>query len=175
MKKIITLLALAVALTATTSCTDKKDSSTKEKKTDIEQTRTEIVSVTEKFHAAYKAKDVQSIKALLLDTGVYADTDPNEIMSRDPFVQHLMQKLQNPAVGTIDYKIDQQEIVFDDAITGAMVIEKYKMNIFSQFIPWRMVSHLIWKNGAWKYDFISISLTPPNDVLPAVNAAAYKQ
>lgn len=175
MRKTITLLALAFTLAATTACNDKHNADTTEKTADAEKTRNEVVKLTEKFHAAYKARQVDPIKAMLLDNGLYCDTDSEEIFSREPFIQHLTRKLQNPAVSIIEYKIDQQEIIFNEAMDEATIIEKYKINIFSQFIPWRMVSHVVWKDGSWKYDFLSFSLTPSNDVLPAVNAAAYKE
>lgn len=175
MKRTITLLALALTLTVTTACNDKHNAATTEKKADAEKTRNEVIEVTKKFHAAYQARQIEPIRAMLLDNGLYCDTDPEQILSRDPFIQHLTQKLLNPAVGTIQYKIDQQEIIFNEAMDEATIVEKYKINIFSQFIPWRMVSHVVWKKDAWKYDFISFSLTPSNDVLPAVNAAAYKE
>lgn len=175
MKRTITLFAIALTLTALTGCENKKQTEI-ENTVDPEKSRNEIMKLSEKFHAAYKAKNIQSIKdMLIIGNGVYCDTDPDEIFSREPFLQHLTKKLVNPAIGTIDYKIDYQDILIDDNGTGAMMIENYKINIFSQFIPWRMVSHVTWKDGTWKYDAISFAITPSNDVLPAVNAAAYKE
>lgn len=175
MKRTITLLTLMLSLTAITGCTDKHNSATAEKTKDADKTRAEVREISEKFHTAYKAKQIETIKGMLLDNGSYSDTDHTEIFSYEPFIQHLNRKLLNPAIGTIQYKVDFQEIIFNTDMDEATIIEQFNINIFTQYIPWRMVSHVVWKDNTWKYDIISFSLTPSNDVLPAVNMAAKQE
>lgn len=173
MKRIITLLLLAFSMSAAIGC--KKDkASAQTEASDPESEKTAIFAVADKFHKAFKAKKPQDIKALTIENGFYMGTDPDEVFSQLAFEKYLIEKLTNPAIGTIDYKIDRREVIFEDNGAGAVLVDQFKPIAFTQYVSWRMATHLVKKDGAWKFDFISLSMIPKNDVVPAVNAAAYQ-
>ena len=101
-------------------------------------------------------------------------TDPDEVYNQQGFIDYLMKKLGNPAIGTITYEIDRRETVIDENGNGATLVDQFTPIVFTQNIPWRMTAHLTKKDGAWKFDFISLSMIPKNDVVPYINMAAHK-
>jgi hypothetical protein len=175
MKRTITLLALALSLSMAVSCKDDKaKAETENTATDPEAEKSAIFATADKFHTAFREKKAEDIKNLTTETGVYMGTDPEEVYNQQSFRDYLMKKLNNPAIGTIEYKIDRREIVFEDNSKSAVVIDQFTPIAFTQNIPWRMVSHLVKKDGSWKFDFISLSMVPKNGVVPAINMAAYQ-
>lgn len=177
MKRIITLFTLALSLALTTSCEKNKTTSTEEtiETTDPATAKSEIIANMDKFHDAFRNKKAEDIKILLNENGLYCGTDPSETFGYEGFIQYLNLKLTNPAIGTIGYKIDRREISLDkNNPTNAIVVDQFKMDVFTQNIMWRMVSHLTKKDNVWKIDFISLTLVPENDIVPAINIAAHK-
>lgn len=174
MKKIITLLLLAFSLSAAIGCKNDKTSAQTEA-SDPETEKNAIFAVGDKFHTAFKAKKPQDIKALTVENGFYMGTDPEEVFNPTAFEKYLLEKLTNPAIGTIDYKIDRREVNIAENGQSAVLVDQFTLIAFTQYIPWRMTSHLIKKDGSWKFDFISLSMTPKNDVVPAVNMAAFQE
>lgn len=176
MKRTITLLALVLSLSMAVGCNDNKntDGSTTEKNADPESAKADIYAIADKFHAAFKNKKIDELKMLIDDNGFFMGTDPGEVYSHQSFVDYLNKKLSNPAIGTINYKIDRREMIFEDNGEGVILVDQFTPDVFTQHIPWRMATHLVKKDNVWKFDFISFSLTPNNDVVPAINMAAYQ-
>lgn len=178
MKRTLTLFALVASLSVLISCNDKKKSATNADGTtatvDSDSLRIEIAAYMDKFHDAIKSKKTEDIKSLIDINGLYCGTDPNEIFSQPSFINYLNLKLTNPAIGTIEYKIDRREIITDENNQSAIVIDQFNMDVFTQNIPWRLVSRVVRKDNAWKIDFLSFSITPDNDMIHAINIAAYK-
>lgn len=175
MKKTITLLALALSLSMAVSCKgDKAKAETESTPIDPESAKSAIFATADKFHTAFRDKKAEDIKNLTTETGVYMGTDPEEVYNQQSFRDYLIKKLNNPAIGTIEYKIDRREIIFEDNSESAVLIDQFTPVVFTQNIQWRMVSHLVNRDGSWKFDFISLSMIPKNDVVPAINMAAYQ-
>lgn len=176
MKKTITLLALALSLSITViSCKDNKaKTETENKVTDPESEKTAIFVTVDKFHTAFKTKKAEDVKNITTDTGFFAGTDPDEILNQQSFITYLMKKLTNPAIGTIEYEIDRREVIFGEDGDTAVIVDQFTPIVFTQNISWRMTGHLVKKDGAWKFDFISLSMVPKNDVVPAINMAAFQ-
>lgn len=173
MKRIITLSLLAFTLCTSVAC--KNDTiSVQTEISDPYVEKDSVFAVADKFHAAFKGKKTQDIKNLTLEKGFYMGTDPEEVFNQLAFENYLKDKLTNPAIGTIEYKIDRREINMDDNGQSAVIVDEFTPAVFTQNIPWRMTSHLVKKDGKWKFDFISLSMTPKNDVVPSVNAAAFQ-
>lgn len=179
MKKTFTLLVLGLLLSMAVGCNDKKNTTVNADGTtatvDSDSLRIEIAAYMDKFHGAIKSKKTEDIKSLIDINGLYCGTDPNEIFSQPSFINYLNLKLTNPAIGTIEYKIDRREIITDENNQSAIVIDQFNMDVFTQNIPWRLVSRVVRKDNAWKIDFLSFSLTPDNDIIHAINIAAYKE
>lgn len=174
MKRTITLFALAIALTVFTACNDTKKDSAIETALTPDAAKGEAFAFADKFHEAFKKKDTKAIKEMTTNTGLYMGTDKTEVFSQDSFIQYLDGKLGNPAIGTIEYKIDRREVVIDEDGHSVIINDEFIPIVFTQNIPWRMTARAIKKDGFWKFDFISFAMTPSNDVVPAVNAAAYQ-
>lgn len=177
MKRALTLLTLVLSLSMAVSCSDKKTTVTNADGTtvtvDQDSLKIEVVTFMDKFHDALKNKKIEEIKKLIDINGLYCGTDPTEIFSQPSFINYLNLKLNNPAIGTIEYAIDRREMIFDENNQSAIVVDQFKMDVFTQNIPWRMVTRVIKKDNVWKTDFISFSITPDNDVIHAVNIAAH--
>lgn len=171
------MLTLALFLTTLLSCEEKKTSTDDEtaETTDPATAKSEIITSMDKFHEAFKNKKTDEIKKLISTNGLYFGTDPNEVFGYESFINYLNLKLTNPAIGTIAYKVDKREINFDkNNSTTAIVVDQFKPDVFTPNIIWRMVSHLVKKDGEWKINFISFSLIPDNDIVPIINMAAHK-
>jgi hypothetical protein len=175
MKKTITLLAIALSVATAVGCKNDKTTATTENHAESADIKTEIMAIADKFHASFKAKKADDIKNLITDTGVFSGTDPEEVYNQQGFIDYLMKKLGNPAIGTITYEIDRREMVIDKNGCGVTLVDQFTPIVFTQNIPWRMTSHLIKKDGVWKFDFISLSMIPKNDVVPYINMAAHKE
>lgn len=177
MKKIfiLSLFILFLSVVASSCKNDAETTVNKEKTTSPETAKDEVFAVADKFHTAFKNKNIEEIKNLLTGEGFFMGTDPAEVYNSLSFTDYLNKKLRNPAIGTIEYTIDRRELVLDDDGNGAIIVDQFNPAVFTQNIPWRMCSHLIKKDNSWKFNFISFSLTPDNDVLPAVNMAAYRE
>jgi hypothetical protein len=175
MKKTITLLALALSLSTAVGCKNDKTADATENSAESKDIKTEVMTAADKFHAAFKAKKADDIKKLITETGVFMGTDPEEVYNQQSFIDYLMKKLGNPAIGTITYEIDRRETVIDENGNGVTLVDQFTPIVFTQNIPWRMTSHLIKKDGVWKFDFISLSMIPKNDVVPYINMAAHKE
>ncbi|MHA3789223.1 nuclear transport factor 2 family protein [Flavobacterium hauense] len=177
MKKIISLLAIALSLYTAVACKEDKARTgiENEKNVDPKSAKSDIFAVADKFHTAFRAKKAEDIKTLTTDTGFFAGTDPEEVFNQQTFIDYLRLKLTNPGIGTITYEIDRREIIFEDGGKGAILVDQFTPIVFTQNIPWRMTSHLVKKDGAWKFDFISFAMTPKNDVVPYINMAAHKE
>lgn len=173
MKKTITLFALALSLSMAVGCKNDKTAAATEN-TSPDNIKTEVMAVADKFHTAFKAKKADDIKNITTDPGVFMGTDPEEVYNQQSFINYLIKKLGNPAIGTITYEIDRRETVIDENGNGATLVDQFTPVVFTQNIPWRMTSHLIKKDGVWKFDFISLSMIPKNDVVPYINMAAHK-
>lgn len=173
MKRTITLLALALSLSMAVSCKDHKAAAKTEKTETPEEIKKAVFAVADKFHTAFRAKKAEDIKNLTTENGFYMGTDPEEVLSQQSFANYLSAKLNNPAIGTIEYKIDRREVILDNS-DGVILVDQFTPIVFTQNIPWRMATHLIKVNGIWKFDFISLSMTPKNGIVPAINMAAYQ-
>lgn len=179
MKRTLTLFALVASLSVLISCNDKKKSTTNADGTtvtvDADSVRIEVAAFMDKFHGAIKNKKIEEVKSFIDINGLYCGTDPTEVFSQPSFINYLNLKLNNPAIGTIDYKIDRREMMFDENNQSAVIVDQFNMDVFTQNIPWRMVSRVVKKDDKWIIDFISFSITPDNDVVQAINIAAHKK
>lgn len=173
MKRTITLLALAMSLSMAVGCKNDKSRASTEQSNDTETIKKEVNAVADKFHAAFKAKKADDIKNLTTENGFYMGTDPEEVLNQQSFTNYLIAKLNNPAIGTINYEIDRREVILDNA-DGVILVDQFTPIVFTQNISWRMATHLIKVDGKWKFDFISLSMIPKNDIVPAINMAAYQ-
>ena len=176
MKRTITLLALALSLSMAVACSDTKNSDGKTTAaiSDPQSAKNDILTVADKFHAAFKSKKIVEISPLINEKGFFMGTDPEEVFNKQGFENYLTQKLTNPAIGTITYEIERREMLFEESGDGVVLIDQFTPDVFTQHIQWRMVTHLVKKDNAWKFNFISFSLVPKNNVIPAVNMAAYQ-
>ena len=174
MKRTITLFALAITLSAFTACNDTKKDTAAETTLTPDAAKSESFAFADKFHEAFKKKDTKTIKEMTSNTGLYMGTDKAEVFNQDSFIQYLSNKLGNPAIGTIEYKIERRETVIDEGGQSVIINDEFTPVVFTQNIPWRMTARAIKKDGAWKFDFISFAMTPSNDVVPSINAAAYQ-
>lgn len=176
MKRTITLVALALSLSMAVACNDTKNSDGKDTETsaDPESAKKDIYAVADKFHEAFKSKKIVEISPLINENGFFMGTDPGEVFAKQSFENYLTKKLTNPAIGTITYEIDRREMLFEDSGDGVVLVDQFTPDVFTQNIQWRMATHLVKKDNVWKFDFISFSLIPKNDVIPAVNMATYQ-
>ncbi|RWX00531.1 nuclear transport factor 2 family protein [Flavobacterium cerinum] len=179
MKRTLTLLALVLSLSTLVSCNDKNKTTTNTDGTtvtvDTDSIRIETAAFMDKFHETIKNKKIEDVKSFIDINGLYCGTDPTEIFSQPSFINYLNLKLNNPAIGTIDYKVDRREMMFDENNQSAVIVDQFNMDVFTQNIPWRMVSRVVKKDNKWIIDFISFSITPDNDVVQAINIAAEKK
>ncbi len=177
MKRIFTLSVVILFLSITTSSCKNDTEATINQETNStpEAAKDEVFAVADKFHTAFKTKNIEEIKALITEDGFFAGTDPDEIYNPINYINYLNKKLMNPAIGTIEYSIDRREFILDDDGKGATLVDQFNPIVFTQNIPWRMCAHLVKKDNSWKFNFISFSITPNNDVLPAINMAAHQE
>ena len=128
-----------------------------------------IDSVLDEYHQAMKSKDAPTMMSLMAEKGLYCGTDPMELWDKNTLSDYVTQAFENPSL-EIDYKINRREIRLGKDGKSAIAVDHYVMDVITPHFPVRTVFHLILdENNAWKCNFLSMSLAPPNDGMKLIN------
>ena len=122
------------------------------------------------FHVSIKAGNANDMMALLDNEGLYCGTDPIELWDKES-LSNLMTESMADSSFSLDYSIENRKIrIAADGYT-AIVLEQYTMNVLSEKMPVRFVSHLVKTDENWMIDFISWSFIPKNEDIATLNKA----
>jgi ketosteroid isomerase-like protein len=164
MKKIYYLFFVAVMIIA--ACQTK----TKIVPVDTAAANGAVTNVLDKWNAAMKAKDVSTMTALLTDDGLLCGTDPSEFWDKKTYLDEWT-KLSADTSFAVDYSLDKREIRVAADGNSALAIEQMYFKAMSEHMPFRLVYHLVKKDGDWQFDFISWNFIPKNEDIPKLNKA----
>jgi hypothetical protein len=162
MKKISCLMLLAITLIA--GCQPKTGT------VDLAADKIAVATQLDKFHNAFKGKDITTYASLLDDAGLYCGTDSKELLTKEEFLKSYRQILSDTAV-KIAYTIDKREIRVAKDGNSAITLEQFLFSLFTPRIPWRAVTHFSKIGEDWKIDFVSWSLIPNNEDIEKLNKA----
>ena len=160
MRKTITLFIILLVIFAL-SCQQQPEP------VDLEATKTAITAKLDELNSAFKAKDINAIKPLLADDGLFCGTDPGEFWDKEGVLIVLPGSMEQ--VG--DYTIDKREIKVGSDGNSGIAVEQFTMKMFSPNIPVRAVYNCKKTGNEWKFDFINWSMIPYNADISKLNDA----
>jgi ketosteroid isomerase-like protein len=164
MKKIIYVMLLAVM--AITACQPK----TKTVPVDKEAAKVAVTALMDKYDAAFKAKEADTLITLLTIDGMFYGTDPSEIWDTKQISDGWTQYFADTSL-KITYSIDRREIRVAADGNSALVVEQYVMSVMSPNIPIRSIYHAVKAGENWMLDFISWNFIPKNEDIEKLNKA----
>jgi len=164
MKKIICVFAIAVILIA--ACQPK----TKIVPVDTEVAKASITALLDKYNTAFKAKDTNTLIALLTSDALACGTDPSEFWNKKQITDGWTQAFADTSL-KINYSIDKREIRLALDGNSALVVEQYIMSALSSKIPIRSIYHTVKVDENWMLDFISWNFIPKNEDISRLNKA----
>jgi len=137
---------------------------------DIAAAEEAVNVMLDNFHVTIKAGNATDMMTLLDNEGLYCGTDPKELWDKES-LSNLMTETMADSSFSLDYSIENRKIrIAADGYT-AIALEQYTMNILSERLPLRLVSHLVKTNENWMIDFISWSFIPMNEDIATINKA----
>jgi ketosteroid isomerase-like protein len=163
MKKTFYLLAVAVIII--TACQTKPRTPA----VDREATKVAVSALMDKFKTAWRLKDT-SLIALLTEDGLFCGTDPTEVWNKSQISAGWKQAFADTSL-RIDYTIDKREMRIAADGNSAIVVDQLFMKIYSEKIPWRLVTNVVKKEESWMIDFMSWSFIPKNEDIEKLNKA----
>lgn len=164
MKKIYYLLILAAIL----SISGKPK--TEPRVVDTEKVKAEVTAALDKYHDAYRGKDLTVLMSLFTDDLLFCGPAPKEFWDK----QTLNSMFARPFADTsfvINYSIIEREIKIAKDGNSAISTESYFLSKASAKIPLRQVCHLVKSNGNWMIDYFSASYIPNRADMGKINAA----
>jgi ketosteroid isomerase-like protein len=129
-----------------------------------------VAALLDKYDAAFKAKDANTLIALLEGDGLFCGTDPSEVWDTKQISDGWTQAFADTSL-KIDYTVDRREIRIAADGNSAIAIEQLYLKIFSPKIPWRIIFHTVKSGENWKIDFISWNFIPKNEDIEKLNKA----
>jgi uncharacterized protein (TIGR02246 family) len=164
MKKTIYIFSIAVIII--TACQPK----TKTVPVDTAAAKIAVTTLLDKYNAAWNAKDVSTMTALLTDDGLFCGTDPSELMDKKTLSAGWTQTMSDTSMN-FNYSVDKREIRIAADGNSAIALEQFYMKAISQKIPARLI-FLVEKSGDnWMIDFLSWALIPKNEDIGKLNKA----
>ena len=127
-----------------------------------------VAVVMDDYNEAVIAKNVEAVKILLAEDGLFCGTDPSERWGRDYLIQMMESQASNPAI-VIDYSLDTREIRVAPDGNSAIVLEQSSAVWFSPNLPVRSVYHLRKSGDDWIIDFLSWSFIANNQDITRLN------
>lgn len=164
MKRILYLIILAVIIM--TACQPK----TQKIGVNTMAVKEEVTAFLDKYHVAFHAKDVDAMKTMMDNDGLYCGTDSKEFLNKEGMLEMTKQAFADTSFIPV-YKIDKREIRISENGNSAIAVEQFIFSSFSQKIPFRLVSHLMKRENGWMFNFQSFSFIPNNEDIPKLNKA----
>ena len=129
-----------------------------------------IITQLDRIYLAWKDKDIDVIKTLVADDGLFCGTDPGEFWNTEEYLELVTQMLEDESL-VFDFSIDKREVRVDEDGNSATIVEQFIWNTISKKIPIRSVYHFVKIDTVWKFDFYSVSLIPKNADLDKLDKA----
>jgi len=164
MKKFHFLLFLAAILTV--SCKPK----TEPINVDSATVKAEVTAALDKYHDAYRGKDLTVLMSLFADDLLFCGPAPKEFWDK----QTTYSMFERPFGDTsfvISYSIIDREIKIAKDGKSAISTESYFLGRANTKIPLRQVCHLVKNDGNWMIDYFSASYIPNRADMGKINTA----
>ena len=140
------------------------------KTVDVAADENAVITILDNLHEAMNTGNVNNLKTLLDNEGLYCGTDPEELWDKETLTNVTTETLADSSF-TFDYSIDKRKIRVAVDGSTALVLEQFTMSAFSEKIPIRCISHLVKTDENWKIDFVSWSFIPINEDIAKLNEA----
>jgi ketosteroid isomerase-like protein len=158
------LLVLFMVAMAFASCQTK----TKVLPVDLAAAEVAVIKVLDTHWSAVKAKDANTVVALLTDDALSCGTDSKEFWSKTDMYNSLKQMFADTSL-KIDITIDKRVIRVAKDGNSAIALEQMFMKLFSQKLPVRNIYHCVKINDTWQFDFTSVGFIPNNEDIEKLN------
>jgi ketosteroid isomerase-like protein len=137
---------------------------------DLTAAKIAVLKVLDTHWSAVKAKDANTVMALLTDDALSCGSDSKEFWNKTDMYNNIRQMFADTSL-KIDITIDKREIRIAKDGNSAIALEQMFMKLYSQKIPVRTVYHLVKINDNWQFDFTSVSFIPNNEDISKLNKA----
>jgi ketosteroid isomerase-like protein len=137
---------------------------------DAAAVKTEVAAALDKYHDAYRGKDLTVLMSLFADDLLFCGPAPKEFWDK----QTMYSMFERPFADStfvISYSIIDREIKIVKDGNSAISTESYFLSRGSTKIPLRQVCHLVKTDGSWMIDYFSASYIPNRSDMGKINAA----
>ena len=143
----------------------------KPKTGDTESVIKAINELLDKNDAAMKARNLDSLAALMDDRGLYCGTDPSELWTKKQVCNEYARMFADSTVNFDRTAVSKREIRIQEDGNSAIVIEQWIIEQLFPKMPVRKITQLVKEGNVWKINFTSISPIPLNNDMAKLNKA----
>lgn len=145
-------------------------SKTKPVVVDTAAVKTEVTAALDKYHDAYRGKDLTVLMSLFADDLLFCGPAPKEFWDKQTTYSMYARPFADTSF-VISYSIIDREIKIAKDGKSAISTESYFLGRASTKIPLRQVCHLVKTDGNWMIDYFSASYIPNRADMGKINAA----
>ena len=120
------------------------------------------------FHKAMMAGNVDDIMSFLDNEGLYCGTDPTELWDKESLSKMMTESMAD-TLFVFDYSVDKRKIKVSIDGGTALVLEQFTVNVISEKIPIRLITHFVNAEDVWMMNFFSWSFVPYNEDVAKLN------
>ena len=129
-----------------------------------------VIVLLDNYHNAMKAGNSSDLMNVMDIDGLYCGTDPIELWDKETMSDMMTEAMADSSF-TLDYSIDKRIIRVAADGNTALGLEQFTMNILSDKLPVRFVTHMVKTDETWIFDFYSWSFIPKNEDIAKLNKA----
>lgn len=135
---------------------------------DIDAVKADVISLADKYHAAWHEKDVETMLSLLADDGLFCGSDPSEILDKKALSEMWIQTFSDTTID-LSYSLVKRELKIASGGSSAIIMEHTTFPAWSPNIPMRQIYHAEKTGGKWLIDFMEWSFIINNDDVGKLN------
>lgn len=167
-KLLIPSIILAFAVVSCQSPPPPPPEEMEEETIDLAAIEKEVGAFIESYNENFQGRKADEAIAMLADDGLFAGTDPKEVVNKETISEMMRQMLADT---TLDLTMNPQLTEIKVAADGksAIILEQTQAINWAPNIPIRVVSQVRATDDGWKVSFMSWSFLMNNEDVAGVN------
>jgi ketosteroid isomerase-like protein len=137
---------------------------------DLNAVKSELNALTDSYFDAWVEKDLDMLKSMVADWGLFCGTDPDEIWNKDEILE-LWKEYFTDSTATIDYTSMDREISASPDGSSAIIVDQGIFASWSPKILIRQTFHAVKTGDSWQVGYIGWSFLPRNEEVGLLNKA----